>query len=113
MHDSRSAATEENQHDFSSASCYRAQQCLLSCCLPRPSQSQTLDKLSIVIFSAPSLGAFMPPIIKAKKIDQAHGLDISFQERTPDAYTAQFNSGEFKVGGRPRCSPSGSPTAAA
>ena len=64
-----------------------------------PSQSQTLDKLSIVIFSAPSLGAFMPPIIKAKKIDQAHGLDISFQERTPDAYTAQFNSGEFKVGG--------------
>ena len=64
-----------------------------------PSQSQTLDKVSIVIFSAPSLGAFMPPIIKAKKIDQAHGLDISFQERTPDAYTAQFNSGEFKVGG--------------
>jgi NitT/TauT family transport system substrate-binding protein len=64
-----------------------------------PSQSQTLDKLSIVIFSAPSLGAFMPPIIKAKKIDQAHGLDITFAERTPDAYTAQFNSGEFKVGG--------------
>jgi len=31
--------------------------------------------------------------------DQANGLDISFQERTPDAYTAQFNSGEFKVGG--------------
>src|SRR5712691_7325309 len=64
-----------------------------------PSHSQPLDKLSIVIFSAPSLGAFMPPIIKAKKIDQAHGLDITFAERTPDAYTAQFNSGEFKVGG--------------
>jgi NitT/TauT family transport system substrate-binding protein len=64
-----------------------------------PSQSQPLDKLSIVIFSAPSLGAFMPPVIKAKKLDQANGLDISFQERTPDAYTAQFNSGEFKIGG--------------
>jgi NitT/TauT family transport system substrate-binding protein len=64
-----------------------------------PSHSQTLDKLSIVIFSAPSLGAFMPPVIKAKKLDQANGLDISFQERTPDAYTAQFNSGEFKIGG--------------
>jgi NitT/TauT family transport system substrate-binding protein len=64
-----------------------------------PSYSQTLDKLSIVIFSAPSLGAFMPPVIKAKKIDQAHGLDITFAERTPDAYTAQFNSGEFKIGG--------------
>jgi NitT/TauT family transport system substrate-binding protein len=64
-----------------------------------PSQSQTLDKLSIVIFSAPSLGAFMPPVIKARKLDQANGLDITFQERTPDAYTAQFNSGEFKIGG--------------
>jgi len=64
-----------------------------------PCQAQTLDKLSIVIFSAPSLGAFMPPVIKAKKLDQANGLDITFQERTPDAYTAQFNSGEFKVGG--------------
>src|SRR5260370_1707921 len=69
------------------------------CATPSASHSQTLDKVSIVIFSAPSLGAFMPPIIKAKKIDQAHGLDITFAERTPDAYTAQFNSGEFKVGG--------------
>ena len=64
-----------------------------------PCQAQTLEKISIVIFSAPSLGAFMPPVIKAKKLDQANGLDITFQERTPDAYTAQFNSGEFKVGG--------------
>ena len=63
------------------------------------SHAQTLDKLSIVIFSAPSLGAFMPPVIKARKLDQANGLDITFAERTPDAYTAQFNSGEFKVGG--------------
>src|SRR4051812_34950928 len=64
-----------------------------------PCQAQTLEKISIVIFSAPSLGAFMPPVIKTKKLDQANGLDITFQERTPDAYTAQFNSGEFKVGG--------------
>jgi NitT/TauT family transport system substrate-binding protein len=64
-----------------------------------PCQAQTLEKLSIVIFSAPSLGAFMPPVIKARKLDHANGLDITFQERTPDAYTAQFNSGEFKVGG--------------
>jgi ABC-type nitrate/sulfonate/bicarbonate transport system substrate-binding protein len=41
----------------------------------------------------------MPPVIKAKKIDAAHGLDIEFVERPPDAYTTQFNSGEFKVGG--------------
>src|SRR5262249_32293341 len=62
-------------------------------------QAQPLEKLSIVIFSPPSLGAFMPPVVKARKIDNAHGLDIDFQERTPDAYTAQFNSGEFKIGG--------------
>ena len=62
-------------------------------------QAQAPTRLSIVIFSSPSLGAFMPPVIKAKKFDEANGLDISFQERTPDAYTAQFNSGEFKIGG--------------
>jgi len=62
-------------------------------------QAQGLDKLDIVVFSPPSLGAFMPPVIKAKKLDQANGLDITFHERTPDAYQAQFNSGEFKVGG--------------
>jgi NitT/TauT family transport system substrate-binding protein len=61
--------------------------------------AQAPTKLSIVIFSPPSLGAFMPPVIKARKFDEANGLDISFQERTPDAYTAQFNSGEFKIGG--------------
>jgi len=61
--------------------------------------AQPLEKISIVIFSPPSLGAFMPPVIKAKKLDAANGLDIAFEERTPDAYTAQFNSGEFKVGG--------------
>ena len=56
-------------------------------------------KVTIVVFGFPSLGAFMPPVIKAKKMDEAHGLDIEFVERPPDAYTTQFNSGEFKVGG--------------
>src|SRR2546426_8319461 len=62
-------------------------------------RAQALEKVAIVIFSPPSLGAFMPPVIKARKLDAANGLDITFQERTPDAYSAQFNSGEFKVGG--------------
>jgi ABC-type nitrate/sulfonate/bicarbonate transport system substrate-binding protein len=57
------------------------------------------QKLSIVIFGQPSLGAFLPPIIKAQKLDEKNGLSITFEERTPDAYTAQFNSGEFEVGG--------------
>lgn len=58
-----------------------------------------LQEVSMVVFGPPSLGAFLPPVIKAQEFDRAHGLDISFEERTPDAYAAQFNSGEFKVGG--------------
>jgi ABC-type nitrate/sulfonate/bicarbonate transport system substrate-binding protein len=61
--------------------------------------AQAPDKLSIVVFGAPSLGNFLPPIIKAQKFDAANRLEIDFAERTPDAYTAQFNSGEFQIGG--------------
>ncbi|MEI9806111.1 MAG: ABC transporter substrate-binding protein [Pseudolabrys sp.] len=67
--------------------------------MPAPAAAQAPSKVTIVVFGFPSLGAFMPPVIKAKKIDEAHGLDIEFVERPPDAYTTQFNSGEFKVGG--------------
>ncbi len=62
-------------------------------------RAQALEKLTIVIFTPPSLGALLPPVIKAQKLDEKNGLDITFQERPPDAYAAQFNSGEFKVGG--------------
>src|SRR5262245_1273974 len=61
--------------------------------------AQGLESLSIVIFGPPSLGAFLPPIIKTQKLDEKNGLSITFEERTPDAYTAQFNSGEFQLGG--------------
>ncbi len=61
-------------------------------------QEQVTD-LSIVVFGPPSLGAFLPPVIKAQNFDTAHGLNITFAERTPDAYASQFNSGEFKIGG--------------
>src|SRR5215831_19192944 len=64
-----------------------------------PAAAQAPTKVTIVVFSFPSLGAFMPPVIKAKHFDTEHGLDIEFVERPPDAYTTQFNSGEFKVGG--------------
>jgi NitT/TauT family transport system substrate-binding protein len=58
-----------------------------------------LEKLSIVVFGAPSLGNFLPPIIKSQKLDEKNGLSIKFEERTPDAYSSQFNSGEFQLGG--------------
>ena len=56
-------------------------------------------KITIAIFGPPSLGAFLPPVIKAQKFDQQQGLDLTFVERPPDAYVTQFNSGEFQVGG--------------
>ena len=57
--------------------------------------AQQRDKITIVIFGPPSLGAFLPPLIKARKLDEANNLDVTFEERPPDAYVAQFNSGEF------------------
>lgn len=60
---------------------------------------QKLEELEMVVFGPPSLGAFLPPVIKAKKFDEKNGLKIKFTERPPDAYTVQFNTGEFKVGG--------------
>jgi len=73
--------------------------CVATLLLPAVSRAQAPEPLSIVIFGAPSLGAFLPPVIKAQKLDEKNGLLISFEERTPDAYTAQFNSGEFQLGG--------------
>lgn len=76
----------------------------LTCALMIPSgmpdaSAQQRGKITMVVFGPPSLGAFLPPIIKAQKLDEANNLDVTFEERPPDAYVAQFNSGEFKVGG--------------
>jgi len=66
---------------------------------PLAPPANAVDKVSIVVFSAPSLGALLQPVIKQQKFDAAHDLDIDFVERTPDAYATEFNSGEFQVGG--------------
>ncbi|WP_161139623.1 ABC transporter substrate-binding protein [Propylenella binzhouense] len=64
-----------------------------------PAFAQDLEKVSVVVFGPPSLGAFLPPVIEAQKFDEKNGLQVTFEERPPDAYAAQFNSGEFQVGG--------------
>jgi NitT/TauT family transport system substrate-binding protein len=61
--------------------------------------AQALQKIDMAVFGAPSLGAFLTPIIKARKLDAKYGIDLNFVERTPDAYLAEFNSGQFEVGG--------------
>ena len=40
-------------------------------------RAQALEKLTIVIFTPPSLGALLPPVIKAQKFDEKNGLDIT------------------------------------
>ncbi len=55
--------------------------------------------ITIVVFNPPSLGSIFPAVIKQQKFDIDNGIDITFVERPPDAYAAQFNSGEFQVGG--------------
>jgi NitT/TauT family transport system substrate-binding protein len=77
----------------------RSVACVAALLLAAPAFAQAPEPLSLVVFGPPSLGAFLPPVITAQKLDQKNGLAIKFEERTPDAYTAQFNSGEFKLGG--------------
>ena len=45
-----------------------------------PIAAQDLPKVSIVVFGAPSLGAFLPPVIKAQKLDEKNGLSINFED---------------------------------
>src|ERR1700750_1626226 len=73
--------------------------CLLLFATSVGSGAADLTPVKIVVFGRPSLGAFLPPIIKLKKLDERNGLSIEFVERPPDAYSVQFNSGEFQVGG--------------
>jgi len=69
--------------------------------LPGLSWAQTAApaRIDMVVFGKPSLGAFLQPVIKARKFDTQNGIDLNFIERTPDAYILEFNSGQFQVGG--------------
>jgi len=52
---------------------------LLLGCLGVPGgHAETLDKIDIVIFGAPSLGAFLPPVIKAKSSTRPMGWTLPF-----------------------------------
>jgi len=64
-----------------------------------PARAADPAPVTIVVFNPPSLGAVFPSVIKQQKFDIANGIDITFVERPPDAYAAQFNTGEFQVGG--------------
>jgi NitT/TauT family transport system substrate-binding protein len=54
--------------------------------------------VTVLAFRAPSLGAFLPAVIKANRIDDEHGLRIEFAFTTPDNYNTEFASGHYQVG---------------
>lgn len=59
----------------------------------------SVTTVDMVAFQPPSLGDFLPPIIKARHLDTKHGLDLKVSYRTPDAYNLEFASGDFPLGG--------------
>ncbi len=58
-----------------------------------------LFKLTLPTLPAPSLGAFMGPIIKAKKFDTANDLDLTFIQEPTATYRTDFAAGTNQVGG--------------
>jgi NitT/TauT family transport system substrate-binding protein len=55
--------------------------------------------VKVLAFRAPSLGAFLPAVIKSQGIDVAHDLRVSYAYATPDNYNTEFASGHYQVGG--------------
>jgi NitT/TauT family transport system substrate-binding protein len=66
---------------------------------PTPATTEKITEVEMVVFTAPSLGAFLPPIIEQNKLDIKNGIDIKFVERQPDAYNTEFASGQYPLGG--------------
>ena len=62
-------------------------------------QTKQLPQVEIVTFAPPSLGYFLPPVIKAKEFDKKNGIEIKFVQRPTTAYNTEFATGQFKVGG--------------
>lgn len=55
-------------------------------------------RIDVLMFRAPSLGAFLPAVMKDRGIDADNGLDITFVPTTPDNYNTEFATGNYQVG---------------
>lgn len=62
-------------------------------------QPKEIKEVEMVVFTPPSLGAFLQPVIEEFEFDKKNGVDIKFVERPPSAYNTEFASGQFKLGG--------------
>ena len=55
--------------------------------------------ITVSAFNPPSLGAFIPPIIKAKGFDKANGFTLEMAYKPSDTYQVDYASGRDEVGG--------------
>ena len=58
-----------------------------------------LPTITVSAFNPPSLGAFIPPIIKAKGFDRANGFTLEMAYKPSDTYQVDYASGRDQVGG--------------
>ena len=61
--------------------------------------AQGRPTVRISVFQPPSLGAFLPPVIKAKGLDARHNVTLEFIEKPSGTYNLDFAAGTDKVGG--------------
>jgi NitT/TauT family transport system substrate-binding protein len=62
-------------------------------------QPAKLPTISVSAFNPPSLGAFIPPIIKARSFDKANGFTLEMAYKPSDTYQVDYASGRDEVGG--------------
>lgn len=62
-------------------------------------QPARLPAISVSAFNPPSLGAFIPPIIKARGFDKANGFTLEMVYKPSDTYQVDYASGRDEVGG--------------
>ncbi len=61
--------------------------------------AKPLPTITVSAFNPPSLGSYIPPIIKAEGLDKANGFTLEMAYKPSDTYQIDFASGRDQVGG--------------
>lgn len=59
----------------------------------------SLPTIRVSAFNPPSLGSYIPPIIRARGLDRANGFALEMAYKPSDTYQVDFASGQDQVGG--------------
>jgi ABC-type nitrate/sulfonate/bicarbonate transport system substrate-binding protein len=61
--------------------------------------AKPLPTITVSAFNPPSLGSYLPPIIKGRGLDRANGFTLEMAYKPSDTYQVDFASGRDQVGG--------------